>query len=535
MYSTVLSACIDGISACRVTVEADVSDGLPTFSLVGFLASETREAAERVRSALRNSGFRLGAQHITVNLSPASLHKRGSLFDLAIAAALLGSYGFFSPKACEGILFLGELGLNGAVLPVHGVLEIVSHAADYGCSAVIVPARNLAEASVVRNVRILGAQDLNQVVHFLMGKSPAAVSVLCGSSYEPPLLPPPPLLDAKDGKAGKSSRTDSGQDAEDFSQVHGQALARRAAEIAVSGFHSLLLIGPPGAGKTMIARRIAGILPRMTTEEALEITKIHSVAGILPEGAGLLSARPFRSPHHTVTSAALCGGGTPPKPGEISLAHRGVLYLDEMAEFDRAVLDTLRQPAEEHIIRISRASGTFTFPAGFMLVASMNPCPCGYFPDRSKCTCTNSQIRRYLSHISQPMLDRIDMCTETRRVAFEDLSQKRAEESSETIRKRVAAALAIQEERYRGKRCRFNADLNSAELKTYCRTDAEGQALLRSAYETLSLTARSYGRILKVARTIADLDGSEMIRAPHLAEAVSFRAVDRKYWDSALN
>ena len=534
MYSTVISASICGIESRKVIVEADVSDGLPTFGLVGFLASETREAAERVRTALRNSGVRLSAQHVTVNLAPASFHKEGALCDLAIAIALMGGYGFFPRQALEGVLLLGELNLNGVIGPVRGVLEIVAHAREYGCDTVIVPEANLAEGSVVEDVAVLGASNLNQVIHFFGQRSKGVVYPLEESAYEPPLIPPDPLSSMKiDINALRKEQ--SGSRGIDFSQIRGQTLMRRAAEIAVSGFHNLLMIGPPGAGKSMTAKRIATILPETSLEEALEITKIHSIAGTLPKGTGLMTTRPFRAPHHTVTAPALCGGGSPPGPGEISLAHRGVLYLDEMPEFNRPALEMLRGPLEDGKIRISRVSGTYTFPADFMLIASMNPCPCGYFPDRTRCTCTNAQVKKYLTRISMPLLDRIDMCVEAHRVKYDELTTEPPQDSSLVIRGRVTAARAIQEERYRGSGFRFNADLNAEAVQRYCTLDEDGEKMMRRVYEKMHLTARSYNRVLKTARTIADLSGEAVISAVHLAEAISYRAVDRKYWEDALH
>ena len=534
MYSTVVSASISGIESRRVIVEADVSDGLPTFNLVGFLASETREAAERVRTALKNSGVRLSPQHVTVNLAPASFHKEGALFDLAIAIALMGGYGFFPRQALDGILLIGELSLNGEVGSVRGVLEIVSHAKEYGCGTVIVPLENLAEGSVAGDVTVLGASNLNQVIHYLADRAGGKIYPMEESSYEPPLIAPEPLRSMKIDIAALRRRQEKGYGV-DFAQVRGQALMRRAAEIAVSGFHNLLMIGPPGAGKSMTAKRIATILPETSMEEALEITKIHSVAGSLPKDTGLLTIRPFRAPHHTITPAALCGGGSPPSPGEISLAHRGILYLDEMPEYDPASLEMLRGPLEDGVIRIARVNGTYTFPADFMLIASMNPCRCGYFPDRVRCSCTNAQVRRYLSRISMPLLDRIDMCVEARRVKYEELTaQTGPEECSAKIRERVMAARAIQQERYRGTEYRFNSDLDAEAIQRYCGMNEDSRKMMSSVYESMHLTARSYNRILKTARTIADLEQESEIRTEHLAEAVSYRAVDRKYWDRAL-
>ena len=533
MYSTVVSASISGIESRRVIVEADVSDGLPTFNLVGFLASETREAAERVRTALKNSGVRLSPQHVTVNLAPASFHKNGALFDLAIAIALMGGYGFFPQRALDQVLLLGELSLNGEIGAVRGVLEIVSHAKEYGCGTVIVPLENLAEGSVAADVTVLGAANLNQVIHFLAQRAGGRLRPLEESAYEPPMIAPEPLRSEKIDitKLRNAQKKSFGVD---FSQIRGQGLMRRAAEIAVSGFHNLLMIGPPGAGKSMTAKRIATILPETSMEEAIEITKIHSVAGTLPKDAGLLTIRPFRAPHHTVTSAALCGGGNPPVPGEISLAHRGILYLDELPEYDRALLEMLRAPLEDGNIRIARVNGTYTFPTDFMLIASMNPCRCGYFPDRSRCTCTNYQIRSYLSRISMPLLDRIDMCVEAQRVSYEELTTHGKGESSAKIRERVMAARTIQQERYRETGFRFNADLDAEAVRRYCELGEDSRKMMERVYESMHLTARSYNRILKTARTIADLEGEPRIRMEHLAEAVSYRAVDRKYWENAL-
>ena len=529
MYSTVVSASICGIESRKVTVEADVSDGLPAFNLVGFLASETREAAERVRTALRNSGVRLSPQHVTVNLAPASFHKDGSLFDLAIAIALMGGYGFFPQQSLECVLLLGELNLNGGIGPVKGVLEIVSHAEEYGCSTVIVPQENLAEGSVIKNVTVLGAGNLNQVIHYLAGRTDCSVYPLEDSSYEPPLIDPGPLLSMEiDTGALRAQQLGKGPD---FSLIRGQALMRRAAEIAVSGFHNLRMIGPPGAGKSLTARCIASILPETTMEEALEITKIHSIAGTLPKETGLLTTRPYRAPHHTITPAALCGGGSPPGPGEISLAHRGVLYLDEMPEFKRGSLEILRQPLEDREIVIARNAGTFHFPANFLLMAAMNPCPCGYYPDLNRCRCSHRDIQLYMNRISQPLLDRIDLCVECSPVTYEELTgAAEAGESSAEIREKVMRAHEIQQARFAGTGIHFNSEIPSAKLSEFCPCDEGAEKVMMDAFSSMRLSARGYHRIIKVARTIADLDGAQVIRREHAAEAVCYRMIDRKYW-----
>jgi len=532
MFSTTLSAAIDGMESRRVSVEADVTDGLPTFIMVGFLASETREASERVRSALRNSGLILGTRHITVNLAPASLHKQGSGFDLAIAIALLTASGLLPKESAEGILFIGELGLNGTLNPVRGVLEIVSHASEFGCPAVIVPRKNLAEASVIGEAQVYGADTLVQVVTFLADRCRTCGSLQnINSSMQGELEYGCLYQEHVDISCIRELQRK--QQNVDFSQIKGQKLLRRASEVAVSGFHNLLMIGPPGAGKTLTAHAIPTILPDMSDAEVLEVSKIHSIAGTLPP-EGLLTIRPYRNPHHTVTKAAMCGGGSPPGPGEVSLAHRGILFLDEFPEFERSTIDALRQPLEDRTIQISRVTGNFSFPAGFMLVASMNPCRCGYFPDREKCSCSNAEVRHYLSKVSMPLLDRIDLCVEARRIEYEELTALPDEESSDSIRRRVTEAIGIQERRYRGTPFRFNSDLNAEGVREFCRLTSEEENWMHGVYDSMGLTARAFHRILKVSRTIADLAGVEQILPEHLAEAVSFRAVDRKYWERAM-
>ncbi len=513
MFSTVLTAAIYGVEAVKVTVEADVSDGLPMFSMVGFLASEVRESQDRVRTALRNTGFVLPTKRITVNLAPADMRKSGSGFDLPIAVSVLGAMGELDPEKTKGFLMAGELSLNGSLCRVRGVIEMLSKAKSFGCSACIVPEGNLAEGSVVSGITVYGAHSLKEVLEFFRGERALHTR----------------QVDMR-VDIDRIRKEQEKNDLPDFCDLKGQPALRRAAEIAAGGMHNLLVIGPPGSGKTMLAKRLPSILPRTTLEEALEITRIHSIAGELPEGDGILTVRPFRSPHHTVTSAALTGGGIIPRPGEVSLAHRGVLFLDELPEFQAETLETLRQPLEEGEISISRLAGMYRFPADFMLCAAMNPCKCGYYPDRNRCTCSARDVRRYLDHVSQPLLDRIDLCVEAAQMSYDQISAQGQEECSADIRKRVERVRRIQEKRYRGTLWRFNADLNTQGVQEYCVLGQSEENLLRKAYHKLGLTARSYTGILKTARTIADLAESEVIRTEHLSEAISYRALDKRYW-----
>lgn len=513
MFSTVLSGALIGVSAYLVSAEVDIAQGLPCFSMVGSLGGEVKESRERVSVALKNAGFELPPKRITVNLSPADKRKDGTAFDLAIAIGILEALGYFEAGASKDILFLGELGLDGEVKKVRGVLPIVREAAKRGIRQCIVPAVNTGEGAVIPGIRVRGAAHISEVFAFLRERE---------ESMRELILPAQGV-----GRGEESSEEREKQ--LDFADVYGQEGAKRAAEIAAAGFHNLLMVGPPGAGKSMIAKRIPGIMPPLTLEESLEVTTVASVAGILEEGSGLVTKRPFCSPHHTISQPALVGGSINPRPGVISLAHRGVLFLDELPEFQRASLDAMRQPLEERKVYVSRMGASVVFPSEFMLVCAMNPCPCGYYPDRNRCKCTESQIKRYMGKVSGPILDRIDLCVELQPVAISGLHMGSGEESSEAIRKRVLRARERQAERFQGSHCRFNADIDVTNIGEFCVLGAEEKAFAEKLYDSLQLSARAYHRIIKVARTIADLEGAERIGTEHLMEA-SFYRPSLEYW-----
>lgn len=508
MFGKVMGATVVGIEGILIQVEADISNGLPSFDMVGYLGAEVKEARERVRTALRNSGFSIPPSRITVNLSPANLRKQGNGFDLPIAVALLRAAGYLKEEETDGILFAGELSLDGSLKGIHGVLSLSSCAKENGLKKVMVPRENANEAAIIHGIDSYGVSSLKDMVERLKKKD----------MEEPVQI---------DGEELLKKRTD---DSLDFSEMSGQEMVKRAAEVAAAGFHNLLYIGPPGSGKTMAAKRIPTILPALTLKESVELSKVYSIAGLLPEGEALIVKRPFRNPHHTMSAVALVGGGRIPKPGEISLAGKGVLFLDELPEFQRETLEILRQPLEERQVVISRVHGTYTYPADFQLVCAMNPCKCGYYPDRSKCRCTPAEIHRYLSRISKPLLDRIDICVETPRIEYRDLEEKRRGESSANIRIRVEQAMEIQKKRYEKESFLFNSQLKGAKIDEYCQLEKEGKKLMKQAFVRLELSARSYEKILKVARTIADLEGETQILSCHLAEAISYREVDLKYW-----
>ena len=504
MVSKITSGAILGVDGYTVTVETDFTQGMPFFEIVGLPDSAVKESKERVRAAIKNANLQFPVKRITVNLAPADTKKAGPSFDLPIALGILTCMGTI-PRVGD-VFVTGELSLNGDIRPVNGVLPMAHSAFKNGVKKAIVPYDNAEEASLVAGMEVVGAKSLAElIVHFTKAKIPPFKSSL---------------------NEAFSSEDYRGLD---FADVKGQDGVKRALEIAAAGYHNIIMIGPPGSGKTMIAQRLPSIMPGLTFNESMEITKIYSISGLLDNKKALITQRPFRAPHHTASYISLTGGGMTPMPGEISLAHNGVLFLDELPEFQKKALETLRQPLEEGRVVIARASGTQVYPSRFMLVAAMNPCPCGY-NGTERCRCTNGEIAGYINKISGPLLDRIDIQVEAPFVKYEQLHTERKPESSADIRKRVMAALAVQAERYKSEDIRFNSMLSSSQVEKYCGLGNEEREIIKAAYNRLGMSARAYHKILRVARTIADLDGAEDITTRHLAEAIGYRGLDRKYW-----
>lgn len=507
MYSLIKTAVLEGIHAKSISIEVDISTGLPMFDMVGNLSAEVKEAKERVKTALHNCGIVLPAKRITINMCPANIRKSGTGFDIPIAVALLASIGIIDEEKCKDTVFIGELSLNGKILGTNGVLPIVCDEYARGVKRFVIPKANEKEALLVPGPEIYAFDNMSMLIEFLNGNS----------TYERE------VIDTSENNLIK-------YDSVDFSEVNGQEFVKRACEIAAAGMHNMLLVGPPGAGKTMVAERLPTILPDLSEEEKLELSKIYSVCGMLNNNSSLLTKRPFRNPHHTITKAGIIGGGINLRPGEISLSHNGVLFLDELTEFNKDAIEVLRQPLEDHRINLVRGNMSVIYPANFLLLAAMNPCNCGYYPDMQRCRCTAPSLRRYFDKLSQPLIDRIDLCVEASALSYHDIVGKEKNESSMDIRQRVEACHELQNNRYKEENFKFNSRLPASLMDKYCKLGEKENNYMKNMYEKIGMTGRTYHKVIRVARTIADLDNSKDIKLKHLSEAICYRNIDNRYW-----